>query len=177
MISNYYKGWSLLFVSHSAAELPASRCVVQEAVPRPLLLQGRKFDIRVWLLLTSVDPVQLYVCQEGLVSICAEADDTNRPDELCRHLSNYAVNKSHPAYSPTANKMSLSALWRELAMQGRDPGPVWEATKAVCMDTVQCGLQRIRAAAAALPSRHSGYKLFGLDIMYDTDLKPWLLEV
>ena len=53
----------------STAELPsdpAAKLLVQEYIERPLLLQGRKFDLRLYVAVTSFDPLRAYVFEQGL---------------------------------------------------------------------------------------------------------------
>lgn len=79
-----------------AVEDPESY-IVQEYITRPLLISGKKFDLRVYALLTSIRTPSIFVYHDGLVRICAEAYE--RPTDAnvqisCKHLTNYAVNKT-----------------------------------------------------------------------------------
>lgn len=46
--------------------------VCQDYVHDPLLVDGLKFDLRVYAALISLDPVKVYVCKEGLARFCTE---------------------------------------------------------------------------------------------------------
>ena len=54
---------------HVSEEIPnkKSKMCVQEYIDNPLLINGCKFDLRLYVLLTGVDPVKIYLYQEGLV--------------------------------------------------------------------------------------------------------------
>merc|ERR1711892_354304 len=149
---------------------------------------GLKFDLRLYVLLTSIDPVKLYIYEEGLVRFATE-EYTNSPEEISNnfiHLTNYSVNKDSDEFvyneSPgdyTGHKWNLSTLWRYLSdVLGIDWRPVWDKTKEICLKTVLCGHQHIkREVASQVKSEYNCYKLLGFDVFYDADLKPWLLEV
>ena len=162
--------------------LSAGNVVVQEYIERPLLINKRKFDVRVYLLLTSLDPLQLFLYQDGLVSICSEeySPETEGPHSKAAHLTCYSVNKSHHSFCLKNQRWSLSQLRSHLEReQGLDWRPVWDRTRELCLNTVISGLSHMREefSRAGVKSHYNCFKLFGCDILYDQHLKPWLLEV
>ena len=160
----------------------------KEYIDNPFLINGLKFDLRLYVLLTSIDPVKIYLYEEGLVRF-ATAKYSNDPAEIGNnfiHLTNYSVNKTSSDFvfneSPgeyEGHKWNLRTLWKYFDEElGVDWRPVWEATKDVCVKTVLCGHENIKKEfSRQLKSEYSCYKLFGFDIFFDEHLKPWLLEV
>ncbi|CAD7961488.1 unnamed protein product [Amoebophrya sp. A25] len=75
--------------------------VVQRYVNPPLLIKGYKFDLRLYVVVTSYDPLKVYLFKEGLVRFATEKYTTERRSDLrCRkvHLTNYSVNKKSEKY-------------------------------------------------------------------------------
>lgn len=74
--------------------------VVQEYLNEPYLLDGLKFDMRVYVLVVSSDPLRIFIHEEGLVRFATQKyeslDTTAHKDaleNLNMHLTNYAINK------------------------------------------------------------------------------------
>ncbi|UYV67268.1 TTLL6 [Cordylochernes scorpioides] len=49
-----------------------SRCVCQRYLTKPYLIDGYKFDLRIYVLVTSCCPLRIYVYKEGLVRLATE---------------------------------------------------------------------------------------------------------
>lgn len=72
-------------------------CVVSKYVHKPLLINGFKFDMRLYVLVTSYDPLKIYLYKDGLVRFATEKYSLN-PSSLKKrfiHLTNYSVNKKN----------------------------------------------------------------------------------
>ncbi len=97
------KGWEAL-----DAEVMARRCsavVVQKYVERPLTLrpQGRKFDLRLWVLVTSLQPLAMWEFSQCYLRVAARpmAFDAAALADPLTHLTNYAVQRMAGEAEPT----------------------------------------------------------------------------
>lgn len=57
----------------NAEKIPSSEhYIVQEYIDKPLLLEGFKFDLRIYVLITSCDPLRIFLFSDGLVRLATE---------------------------------------------------------------------------------------------------------
>ena len=79
----------------------SQKVIVQRYLAKPLLLNGLKFDLRVYVLITSCDPLRLFIYREGLARFATvpyqQPDSTNMGLSY-QHLTNYSLNKDNPDF-------------------------------------------------------------------------------
>ena len=59
-------------------------------------MDGLKFDFRIYVLVTGVDPLRIFLYSDGLTRLATEPySEVNceNVDDMCMHLTNYAINK------------------------------------------------------------------------------------
>lgn len=55
------------------SEVPIKeQCIISRYISNPLLVNGVKFDLRIYVLVTSFDPLRIYVYKEGLTRLATE---------------------------------------------------------------------------------------------------------
>lgn len=75
--------------------------VVQEYIENPYLIDGLKFDLRLYVLIKSVEPLKVFLYQDGLARFAT--DPFKKPKKknflnLFMHLTNYSINKKNPKF-------------------------------------------------------------------------------
>ena len=84
--------------------------VISRYVENPLLIGGKKFDLRIYVLVTSYKPLKAYLYSLGFARFCTEkyTIDASEIDNLFVHLSNNAVSKTSDVYNEKhASKWSI----------------------------------------------------------------------
>lgn len=169
-------------------EIPTYRSIiVQRYLSKPKLIRGEKFDLRLYVLITSVDPLRIYLYTDGLVRFATTryVNDVNCRKDRCMHLTNTNINKRNNAYrvsssvnSQTGHLWSLKTLWKYLESDGTDVQSIWKRIKDIVVKTVISGEYAIdRITKNCSSSRYSCFEILGFDIILDENYKPWLLEV
>lgn len=59
-------------LQETLAEMKSPNIVAQHYLPKPFLVHGYKFDLRIYALVLACDPLRVFVYKEGLARICTE---------------------------------------------------------------------------------------------------------
>lgn len=149
-----------------------------------MLFLDYKFDLRVYLLVTSFQPLEAFIYKEGLARF-GSRKYSNKPESLKDtriHLTNTSIQKefgdisdrSHPAYlagrNGSGSKVALSWLWKRLNEQGVNAAELWRKIIKVCGKALE-------SVDADIPNQPNSFEIFGFDVIFDEDEKCWLIEV
>jgi tubulin polyglutamylase TTLL5 len=71
--------------------------VISRYISNPLLINGHKFDLRIYCVVTSFEPLRVYIYKEGLARFASEQYIGNKinKDNMYVHLTNYSINKKN----------------------------------------------------------------------------------
>ncbi|KAF5270599.1 hypothetical protein FQA39_LY01337 [Lamprigera yunnana] len=161
--------------------------VVQEYISNPYLINKSKFDLRLYVLVTSFDPLRIYLYPDGLVRFASVpySDDAKDLKDRYMHLTNYSINKLSSMYTANedansckGHKWTLSKLWEYMDKKGVDTKALWRGLQNLVIKTLMSGESSIVPLCREnINCRYNCYELFGVDVLLDEYLKMWLLEV
>ena len=154
--------------------------IVQKYIEKPFLYKKRKFDIRCYSLITSINGViQGYYYPEGYIRTSSKDFDLKSVWDLYVHLTNDAVQKhgeDYGKYEP-GNKLTYGEFQRYLELRNPDIASVFQQStlpriKDLVKDTILATFRKLD------PARHNAsFEVFGYDFMLEADLRPLLIEV
>lgn len=104
---------------------PTEHCVAQAYIDPPYLIEGLKFDLRIYVLLYGINPLKIYLFEEGLARFATEPYKAPKKSNLHNqymHLTNYAINKLNAGYVQNddewgaggGHKRSVSQIWSDI---------------------------------------------------------------
>lgn len=180
---------------------PSKAAVVQRYIEKPLLLQGTKFDFRLYVAVVggSVDSAPVaFLCREGLGRFCTEVynEPTAKNMHNCMgHLTNYSLNKRSDKFEHSgesmaevmddascASKRPLSVTLRQIAAEHPefDAEEFFEQCSELVRKTVAIYAPILSSFGRGIPGPAGPFRSFqilGFDVMLDHRFKPYLLEV
>jgi len=87
------RGRGISIINDISQVLYAEPVIVQKYLQNPLLLDGFKFDMRIYVLVTSFKPLEAFLYQEGFARLSTErfSLDPNLLSNNMIHLTNFAI--------------------------------------------------------------------------------------
>ncbi|XP_077692127.1 tubulin polyglutamylase TTLL11 isoform X3 [Eretmochelys imbricata] len=172
-----------------AGNLQSRPVVVQEYISKPLLIDKLKFDIRLYVLLKSLEPLEIYIAKDGLSRFCTEPyrePTLKNLHQVFMHLTNYSLNIHsgnfiHSDNVNTGSKRTFSSVLYRLSSKGVDIKKLWSDIISLVIKTVLALTPELKVYYQSdIPAGKPGptcFQILGFDILLMKNLKPVLLEV
>ena len=155
--------------------------VIQRYLAAPLLLHGRKFDLRSYMLVASAKPL-IGLHGDAYCRLSVEEYGGADMGNLAAHLTNQSVQKKHPMYK----KMQEETTWTMARLNDHINGTDSLLQAAGCrdwaLDVLPAKIRAIKkhvlgAIEGNLVEKIGVFDLLGLDFMVDEAFDVWLIEV
>ncbi|GJQ66397.1 hypothetical protein Trydic_g4417 [Trypoxylus dichotomus] len=160
----------------------ANGTFVQQYIDRPLLVSGYKFDIGIYTIITSVDPLRVYIYNgDALLRFCPLKYYPFDPQNIDKYVvgDDYLPTWQVPDLDYYYNtlgfgmKESLNAYLRK---KGKNPKIIWqqieEALKIVILDKEP----KIADVVKKFTSKQNFFEMMRFDFVVDEDLRVYLME-
>ena len=157
---------------------PRANYVISRYIADPLLIGGKKFDLRLYVLVLGYRPLKVYTYKKGFARFCA-VNYTNEAGEIDNelvHLTNVAIQKNSDEYARSA--MGHGYKWSIGHLRSYLEGTRGTAAVEKLMEDIGwLVVHSLKAVQNVMVHDRHCFECYGYDIMLDEGLKPWLLEV
>lgn len=175
---------------------PEQSLVAQTYIDDPFLVDGLKFDLRLYVLLYGVNPLRIYLFDDGLARFATTPYKSAKQSDisdLYMHLTNYSINKNSSNYvknekedgsaqtNRPCHKRSLKEIYRILQQKGFETAGLKKDINDLVVKTIITGQNYLahvfRSCHADDFENQMCFQILGFDVMIDSKLKPWLIEI
>ena len=163
---------------------------------KPHLINNKKYDLRIYVLVTSFSPLRFYIYYNGLVRFATEDYKKGNYDNIYIHITNYSINKNNLNYK--SNQKNNKEIEEEEENEEEDDSSKWSLVeyrnyfkKLGLTDTMNDIWKQIEdiiikslitvandnSKEISVSKTSSLFELYGYDILIDESFKAWLIEV
>lgn len=171
--------------------------VVQKYIERPFLVGGKKFDLRIFALVTSFSPLEVWLYRSGFCRFSSsryKIDQGNLSNSTI-HLTNVSIQKKNHRLKSMSMPPTSTMEQRQKHDQSTNFAnnkTLWDLQDLKLyllhrfqkdkVDSIFGEIQNIifrtlHSVVKDMIQDVNSFELYGFDLILDERLKPWLLEV
>jgi hypothetical protein len=154
-----------------------TKWMVQEYVAKPHTMKQRKYVLRLYVLISSIAPLRVYLYHQGFAKLASAPYDIDDIENRYSHLTNPDINALNTDADVPVEFVDLDRYSEWLREQGHDDQALFDRVRDLVTLTAIAAVEPMRERTRKLGVDARGcYELLGVDCLIDEDLKPWLLE-
>ena len=152
-----------------------NQTIIQKYIENPLIIKGRKFDIRQWVLVTNFNPLTIYLFDTPYIRFGAEEFHLDDFKNIFSQLTGNSIAKHSEKFenSEIEGDMWEIEQFKEYLKNkfGKDCWPeIQEKIKKIVIYSLECAKHKII-------QRKNSHEVLGFDIMIDELLNVYLIEI
>ncbi|CAE7252093.1 Ttll5 [Symbiodinium microadriaticum] len=163
--------------------------IIQQYISDPFLLGDFKWDMRTYVTVTSFNPLEAFVYKDGFARFTTVPYNTSSDDidNKFVHLTNSSIQRHNEDQFMQSDDNSRDMTRREEAILGGTKisfpmlrerleamGVDWATVWAKMVEVI---LKSLCMAEDFIPNQVNSFELFGYDLLMDSKMKVWLIEV
>ena len=175
-----YSGKGIFFLKNFS-EIKYDKYVITRYIDS-FLIYKKKFDLRIYVLITGISPLKIYLNIDGLVRIAANNYSLDNLD-LSSHLTGITTNKNDKNFkknddyfSENGNDWSLFVFKNYYERHGKNYTILWNKIKDIVIKSFIFLLEDPINFEKHIKEKKL-YQIWGIDILVDNHGRPWLLEM
>ena len=137
------------------------------------LISQTKFDLRVYVLVLSIDPLEIYVYRDGIARFCSQKVNE---DNIYSQLTNTAIN--HPVDSSVTK--TIKNVFETMKQDGINTDLIWKKIDNIAVLTILSSYPYLKDGinnTFKSKNYNKCFQILGFDILIDEQLEPHLIEV
>uniref|UniRef100_A0A0K8SXX0 Tubulin glycylase 3A n=1 Tax=Lygus hesperus TaxID=30085 RepID=A0A0K8SXX0_LYGHE len=157
---------------------PGLSYLAQKYIERPMFVYKTKFDIRQWFVVSSINPLIIYLYDICYLRFCSrEFSLLNLHESI--HLSNNSVQCRYSNMTTRNSELPSDNMWDSDTfvnyLRSRKEDDKWYA---ITLPGIRKGITgAFLASQDMLTHRNNSFNLYGADFMLTEDFVPWLIEI
>lgn len=149
--------------------------LIQKYLEEPLLYNNRKFDIRIWVLLSH--DLKVYVFNEGHLKCCSVKYNLDSCNNYS-HLTNYSFQKYSDNFQKYeyGNEVSFDDLQYSIDSNCKEKVDFKKEIFPKIQNIIKICFQSVKSKINEM-NREYTFEIFGFDFMIDCNFEPFLIEI
>lgn len=155
---------------------------IQEFIENPLLVDGYKFDIGVYTIITSIDPLRVYIYNgDILFRYCAQKYHPFDPENVDKYIvgDDYLPTWEIPSLAPLFNNLGhgmKSSFDTYLRNKGQKPEKIWSQVNDAIREAILSKEALISDLMQRYKNKESFFEMMRFDLIVDANLRVYLME-
>ena len=176
-----------IHIFHNLTDIK-NKSIITKYIHNPHIINKLKYDFRIYVLITGLWPLKLYLYHEGIIRFATEeySIDLNKIDESFIFLTNVFHNKlnkekykiAKDADTDEGSKWSFKVYKNYCKKNGIDFNIIWDQIKDISIKSILSVRDTILSKIKKIGARDKNYfKILGYDFLLDDKFKVHLLEI
>ena len=172
--------------------------LISRYLDKPHLINKKKYDLRIYVLVASFSPLRIYLYYNGLVRFATEDYQKGNYDNIYIHITNYSINKNNTNYKSNqknnndienneenidieeddSSKWSLVEYrnyFKKLGLNDKI-NDIWKQIEDIIIKSL-ITVTKENCQEISINKNNSLFELYGYDILIDESFRAWLIEV
>lgn len=173
-------GAGIIILEKKMSYSPASYLAIAQEYVESYLIDQTKFDLRIYCLVSSINPLKVFVYRGGVARFCSQPVDST--DSVFSQLTNTAVNKTNPNIQKIESiTQMVNDVFEKLKKKNNvDIEAVWKKIDKAITLTILAAYNYLLQGEEEVckPCGYSRcFQIFGFDVLLDQKLDPTIMEV
>jgi hypothetical protein len=201
------RGRGISLINDISSLTYSQNSVIQKYLENPLCLNDYKFDLRLYVLVTSFHPLEAFIYKEGFARLSTEKYSLNISNLTNKfiHLTNSSIQKHNTQQQQHTSSSSSTSTSTTLPTSNGSDNPIhhgdmnesngskipllgpyglWKKLEergyvisTIWSDINSLIVKSLLAVDDKIEYQPCSFELFGYDILIDSNCRPWLIEV